>query len=221
MSDSESKKKSHLTLVVSNPALASASAEEDDTLEDERPTEGFSVEIQDSGMIKGVQVYHMVARDPSHYLGCTLKLEIIENPDDYGIGVICHFPKIPDKKFNKFISYDETLYAILMIQFQMSLMEELLLFCGDHHASGLVMYVNDDQAKLLGAYDCLLLHHDQVLLEGLGERTAMVISVDCEAFDKWVEFMEHTSHCLHQALWAEQKNNPIVRAYIKSQQADR
>jgi len=211
MSDSGSKSAPKLTLVVSNPAPAQEDAAEN---EDDASTEGFSVEIHD----EGGQVYYMVAKDPFHRLKCTLKLEVIANPDDYGIGVICHFPKIADKAFNKFVNWDETLYGNLMVQFQMGLMEELLLFCGDHHASGLVVYVNDDQAKLLSIYESLIVRQDQVLLKDIGEKTVLVISVDCEAFDRWVDFVEDTAHGLHQALWSEQKHNSSVRAYLKAQQ---
>jgi len=207
---SKSKSAPKLTLVVSNPAPA----QEDACEEEDSSTEGFSIEIHD----EGDQVYYMVAKDPSHRLGCVLKLEVIENLDDYGIGVVCHFPKISDKAFIKFVSWDDTLYVVLMLQFQMNLMEELLMFCGDHHASGLVVYVDDDQAKLLAIYESLIVHQDQVLLKDLGEKTVLVISSGCEAFDKWIDFMEDTTHGLHQTLWAEQRLNPVVRAYLKAQQ---
>jgi len=200
----------YLKLVVSNPAPVIK--KKVSLLKPHRPTEGFSVKVHD----KGGQVYEMAVQDPSHYLECDLKLEVIEKPDDYGIGVICHFGNIDDDAFNEFVRWDETLYGTLMMQFLMKIMEQLLLFCGDHNASGLVIYVDDDQAKHLGIYESILSHQDQVLLRDIGEKTVLVIPADCKTFDKWVDFMEDTDRQLQQGLWAEQRLNPFVRAYLKS-----
>jgi len=197
-----------LKLVVSNPA---PSRKKTTSPKPPRPTEGFSVELHS----KGEHVYQLVAQDPSHYLACDLKLEVIEG-DDYGIGVICHFPDIVDEDFDEFVKGDVILYGNLMGQFHIKIMEALLLFCGDYDASGLVIYVNDDQAKQLGAYGSILVHQEQVIFKNIGEKTAMIFRVDQEIFDKWIDFMEDITHHFHQELWLEQRTNPLIRAYLKS-----
>lgn len=193
---------SKLKLVVSNPALSKPP----------RSTVGFLAETYS----KGQNVYQMIAQDPSHCLECDLTLEVMDRcREAHGNGVICHFGTIDDEAFNEFTEWDEALYGILMVQFQMKIMEELLLFCGDHNASGLVIYADDDQAKLLGIYDSLLVYQEQTLTD-LGEKTALIIPAHREAFDKWVDFMEDATQNLQQALWLEQRFNPSVRAYLKS-----
>jgi hypothetical protein len=179
-----------------------------------RSTEGFSAKT----VHKGNEVYQMVAQNPSHYLKCDLTLEVMGNScEEHGGGVICHFGNIVDEAFNKFVEWDETLYGNLMIQFHMNIMEKLLLFCGEHDASGLIIYVDDAQAEELGIYENILTYQEQTLSE-LGEKTAMVIPAHSGAFDKWVDFMEETTRRLHQTLWLEQRFNPAIRAYLKSRQ---
>jgi len=209
------KKSSHLKLVVSNPA-PSQKKTDSSVRNSPRPTEGFSIELHHEGK----HVYQMLAHDPSHYLECGLKLEVIEG-DGYGIGVICHFRDIADEDFHEFVEGDETLYGNLMGQFHIKIMEALLLFCGDYDASGLVIYVNDDQAKQLGAYNSILVRQDKVIFKDIGEKTAMVFRANQETFDQWIEFMEDATHYFQQELWLQQKFNPVIRAYLKSQNASR
>jgi len=212
------KKAPLLTLVVSNSAPEQKKAKP--SLESPRPTEGFSAELHSKGEhAYGGYVYQMLAQDPSHYLECDLKLEVIAG-DDYGTGVICHFPDIVDEDFYEFVQGDETLYVNLMAQFHIKIMEALLLFCGDYEASGLVIYVNDAQAKELKAtYGNICVHQDKVIFRNIGEKTAMVFQTNQKIFDKWIDFMEDIIPYLHQELWLEQRFNPAIRAYLKSQNA--
>lgn len=207
--DSQSAPK--LTLVISSPAQKSTASSKPP-----RPTVGFFAETYS----KGDEVYEMVAQDPSHYLKCVLKLEVMESYcEAHKGGVICHFPTIEDEEFNTFVGGDETLYGILLIQFHMKVMEELLMFCGGYDASRLIIYADDAQAKQLGIYENILVHQDQIILRDLGEKTVLVIPAHFDIFDKWVDFMEDASQRLQQVLWLEQNFNPLVRAYLKSQQA--
>lgn len=205
------KKEAHLTLVVSNPLPFQQ--EQPAFSKSPRPDIGFYVEIHK----KNRQVYKMKAQDPSHYLECHLKLEILKSCcDKHGGGVICHFSNIADETFNAFIEEDATLYGALMIQFQMRIMEELLIFCADHEASGLIIYMDGAQAKDCGIYENILVHQDKTFTK-LGEKTVMVIPTDRDTFDKWAALMQDVNHRLHQVLWVEQKLNPAIRTYLKSQ----
>lgn len=197
-----------LRLVVSNPVRKSPTPSKP-----ERSDAAFYAEIQ----TKSPQVYEMTAQAPSHYLECRLKLEVMGRYcERHGGGVICHFPIIEDEAFNEFVEGDETLYGTLMIQFHMNIMEQLLLFCADHDATGLIIYVDDDQAKELGIYDNLLVHQDQTWTE-LGEKTVLVIPAHRKAFDQWIDLMQDVNQQLQQDLWLEQRFNPAIRAYLKSQ----
>jgi hypothetical protein len=81
---------------------------------------------------KGPSLYSMLTHDASNYLECDLTLEIEEYDEKT---VICHFPYVDDEDLLAAIGEDETLYGIVMIQFQMSILEQLFSFCANHYAS--------------------------------------------------------------------------------------
>src|SRR3990167_948898 len=158
-----SKKESHLKLVVSNPAPVEEEAFPPFLLA--RPTEGFSaavriVCVKNSPLI----LYEMTIKDPSHYLECNLALEVEEGLEEDEEGkVICHFSPINYESLNKLIMEDETLYSLILIQFQMKVMEQLLLFCSDQCASQLTIYMDDDQAGKFGIYESFLVRQDKIV----------------------------------------------------------
>lgn len=113
----------------------------------------FSAEIR----VKGPCLYEMALQDPSHYLACDLILEVEKsNQEHEGISVICHFPTLSDKELNDFVEEDEALCDMFMVQFQMKILEQLLLFCATYHASTLVIFADDAQADDLGVYQDFL-----------------------------------------------------------------
>lgn len=172
----------------------------------------FAAEVR----LKGSHLYEMMVQDPSHYLNCDLVLEREESYEEYrGGAVICHFPKISDEQLKEFIEEDDTLYEIIMIQFQMKILEQLLLFCANHHASKLIIYTDDAQAEELGIYQDFLIYQDQTCTEN-GEQMEMIISTDQQTFDAWVDFMKETNLKFQQELWREQRSNPTIRDYLKS-----
>lgn len=160
----------------------------------------------------GQQVYEMTIQDPFHELECGLILDI-ERREGETI-VVCHFPTFLDKS-HKILDEDETLYGIIVVQFQMKVLEQLFLFCANHNASHLIIYMDDTQAEGFGIYQDFLVYCDETLT-GNGEQTEMVIPSDQKTFDKWRTFMNKTNLGFEQDLWRKQRTNPVIRRYLKS-----
>lgn len=196
---------SHLKLVVSNPAPVQAAS---DASQPTASNAGFSVKV----CSRGHNLYEMSIQDPFHELECDLTLDI--ERDGSETIVICHFPVFLNES-NKFLDEDETLYGIIAVQFQMNVLEQLFLFCVNHDASQLTIYMDDAQAEGFGIYQDFLIHCDETLTKN-GEQTDMVISTDQETFDQWRSFMKKTNLEFEQDLWREQRFNPVIRRYLKS-----
>ena len=167
----------------------------------------FGVDVQ----LKGPHLFSMTAKDPSHCLECELILEVDEQE---GGTVICHLPQIDDEMLLEFVSQDETLYGIVMIQFQMKLLQQLLKFCLNHLASRLVIYTDDDQADDLGIYQEFLIHKNQTLTQH-GEQTELTIPCSQRSYEEWVNFMEHVKLKFQKILWQNQRSNLAIRRYLK------
>ena len=129
--------------------------------------------------------------------------------------VVCHFPEISDEQLNAFIWEDETLYAIILIQFQMKLMKELLKFCKNHYVSRLVIYPDDAQADDFGIFQDFLIVED-LTSEGEDEPIKMVIPTTSETYDNWIDFMNEANLRFQQTLWRNQRKNPAIRQYLIS-----
>ena len=192
--------------------------------QDRRPS--FRVEVQ----MKGSDLYTMVAQDLAHFLECELILEIKDNtPKQQKAGgdqtqgalrsreVVCDFPRIVEEQFRKFVWDDVTLYGILMVMFQMKIMEQLLLFCATHKASNLIIFADDDQDKKLGIYRDFLKYLNQPPTTK-GGKEEMIIPADQKAFEAWLDFMAEVTIKFRQTLWKGQKTNPAIQHYLKSQQ---
>lgn len=205
------KKRPHLRLVVSNPDPLPVQEEPLPLFASPQKTE-FTTAVRP----KGINLYEMTVEEPSHYLTCDLLLEVEESRDGIEEGaVICHFPVIDDEHFNEFVGEDETLYGMLMVQFHMKVMEQLLLFCGNHAVERLVIFVDDTQADSLGIYQDFLVYEGQAPTL-CGEKTEMHVLTHTEIYDHWIDFMEETTLKLEQGLWREQRFNPFIRAYLRS-----
>lgn len=173
----------------------------------------FSAEVR----VKGPYLYEMILQDLSHYLTCNLILEVEENNQGYEEKtVICHFPTLSDEELSDFVEGDEALCDMIMVQFQMKILEQLLLFCASHYASTLVIFADDAQADDLGVYQDFLTYEDQTLTSK-GEKTEMVIPADRETFDAWIDFMDDINRKFQQSLWHDQRSNPVIRQYLKNQ----
>ncbi len=167
--------------------------------------------------VKGNNLYVMEAQDLAHFLACELVLEIQESASNLkdSRDVICHFPKITDEQFRKFVWDDNTLYEILKGVFQMKIMEQLLAFCVTYHAANLVIFADDDQANELGIYRDFLSHRNQALASK-SEKAEIIITAGSETFDAWLEFMEDITIKFRQTLWKGQKTNPAIQHYLKT-----
>jgi hypothetical protein len=203
----------------SHPSSSEASSQTSDSdsnssaLDSDNAKACFTTEVRRNGP----GLYEMALQNPSHYLKCDLFLEVEDSNQDYeGKVVICHFPNLNGQELNAFVEENETLYGALMIQFQMKILEQLFLFCANHYASTLVIFADDAQADDLGIYEDFLAYQDQTLTSR-GEKTEMAIPADKQTFDAWINFMQETTVGFHQTLWHDQKINPIIRRYLKTQ----
>jgi hypothetical protein len=194
-----------LKLVISNPdPVQEAPAVSQRVLS----TKSFTAKVKK----KGANLYELNIRDPFHELGCDLILDIEENRGE--TVAVCHFPVILNKP-NRFLDEDENLYGIIMLQFQMKVLEQLFLFCIKHNAFQLTIYMDDAEAEGFRIYDDFLSHYDETITEN-GEKAEMVIPTDRKTFDKWFGFMTEMNLKLEQDLWREQRTNPAIRHYLKS-----
>lgn len=199
-----------LKLIVSNTEPSS------ETFCQSKPPPNNGAPFASEVWLKGPYLYLMVTQDPSHYLGCELVLEVEESHEKYGEGtVICHFPKIAVEQFRSYIDEDDTLYGIIMIQFQMKILEQLFLFCATHYASKLIIYTDDTQADELEIYQNFLTYESQTLTQN-GEQTEMIIPADPQTFKDWIDFMDRVTLKLRQTLWQDQRTNFAIRQYLKT-----
>lgn len=205
------KKAPSLKLVVSN----SSPIQKKNPSQTLDPNTGFIAEVRKRSHCH----YVLVARDPFHYLDCEIVLEIHDNEDEEELeprAVVCHFPNILAEELNEFVEEDETLYGMILIQFQMKLLEQILLFCRDHDALNLLIYVDDtSEGHAFGVYRSLVIYEDKVPTT-TGTKTQMVIPTTQKTFDKWIDFMEQLNQNFRQTLWEDQRTNPSIRAYLKS-----
>jgi len=195
----------HLKLVISNPAVI----QETHALFKRKPsTTGFTAEM----FQLGDQLYEMKIRDHFHDLGCDLILEIEKSMGK--TAVVCDFPPTLDES-NKYLNEDEDLYGLIALQFQMKILKELFLFCTQHDASQLAIYMDDNQAEGFGIYQDFLAYSEETLT-GNGEKAKMVIPTDYKVFDKWNSFMAETNLKFEQNLWRNQRLNSAIRRYLKA-----
>lgn len=183
--------------------------------------QGFTAEVR----YKGPSLYLMSVQDPSHYLSCDLPLEIEgDHPGSADRAVICHFPSIESDQLCTFICDDESLYGMTMIQFQMKILEQLFLFCATHYASKLIIYTDDDQANELEIYREFLSHEGPVMTgqsitgqatTDKGSQTEMIISADPKTVEDWIAYKDMVTLKFRQALWQDQRSNPIIKQYLK------
>ena len=210
---SSEKTNASLELVVSNSSPLQEPSSSQTTPSSSYVKSSFAAEVH----VRAPNLYSLLARDPSHYLECELILETeVKEADNFeAVAVICHFPNISDEKLQEHIWLDDTLYGIIMIQFQIKLLEQLLLFCATHYASKLIIFADDVQADALDVYQDFLTYKDQTPTFK-GENTEMVIPADRATFDAWIDFMEKITIDFRQTLWREQRSNPFIRQYLKN-----
>lgn len=175
-------------------------------------------------------VYAMETQDLPHFLACELLLEIQDRtegdeclPDGFQPReVICHFPKIADAQLKEFIWGDATLYKIVMVTFQINILEKIFSFCEAHKASKMVIFAdNNDELKI---YKDFLAYKDESKKstcaeskerEVREEKNGIVIPVNREALDAWAGFMKSVTIRFRKILRNGQKTNPAIQNYLK------
>ena len=121
------KKPCHLRLVVSNPAPDYR----EKNLKVENLGTGFRAEIQE----KGHPHYTLAVYDPFHCLECEVNLEIHDYEKDGELEpetVVCHFSDIATEDLDELIGEDEALLTMILMQFQLKILKQILLFCSSH-----------------------------------------------------------------------------------------
>lgn len=217
--DTKSKKKfpSYLKLVVSDSQPVPTACEEETTSFDGTSNQGFSAQIRK----RGGSLYTLVARDPAHHLECSIDLEVQENPKGLKPpSVICRFPDMPAEGLYKIVGEDETLLGMVLIQFQLKVLESILLFCAEHLAIKLLVYTTyiTEEDHVLGVYSNLATREDVVHTQD-GDKVQITMPAGSRTFDKLVDLMDDVRLRFTQGLWREQRTNPVIRRYLKSRAA--
>jgi hypothetical protein len=204
------KKPSHLKLVVVNPPPIQKKS----FSQTRDPNTGFAAEIRKTG---DARRYILMACDPFHFLDCEIGLEIHDDEDE-GLEprtVTCHFPNILDEDLNEFVEEDETLYAMILMLFQLKVLEQILLFCSDHDASSLLINTDStSEGHALEIYRDLTIYEDKIPTL-MGTRAQLVIPTALETFDKLLDLMDNVNQDFRKTLWENQSTNPAIREYLK------
>jgi len=200
----------HLKLVVSNPSLP----EKKELSKPKNLIKGFTVEIQKSGHFN----YSLTVCDYFHFLECEILLEIHEN-DEEELGtrsVICYFPDTLGDELSELVWEDETLYSMILVNFQVRLLKHLLLFCSDYNVLNLIIDMGNTPESYNLEICRYIAKYEDKIPTGSGVTTQMVIPITLKTFDQWLKLMDKVSQDFRCKVWNGQSSNPVMRAYIKS-----
>lgn len=164
--------------------------------------------------------------DMLHALNCEIILEkrsrFAHIDDHYEEGksietfLVCNFPQIDTQRLGSLICCDEYLQAMLIIQFQLNILEQMLLFCEEQGATYLTLNFNDSSLDYLEIYQNFIISQEEIITSQ-GEQTEIVIPSDVCTYDDLLDFMDNVKHEFLQTLWRDQKVNGAYRTYLKSQ----
>lgn len=188
-------------------------------------SDSFLVDIQEFSP----NLHIFIAKDYTHELLFKMTLEVKEifvslEEDSEGGGyfapvVACSFPSISLQKLNEKTSFDGYLQELLMGQFQLKILDCLLLFCEQEDAANLILTLNDtiNDADLdyLKFYRRFLVSEEQVITSR-GEETQIVIPTDVGTYDNVIDFIYKIDREFRCALWRGQSVNTAFRDYLKS-----
>jgi hypothetical protein len=160
-------------------------------------------------------------QNPFHELACEFILELKEiflpSEDEEKESflqpvLVCDFPSIDTRRFLQKVLWDEYLQGMILIQFQLKILEQILLFGEDKCSSLLFLTFNEANQDYLEIYERFIISEGQ-----FGENIEIAISTDASVYDDLVDFMEEVNHKFRQTLWSEQRTNLIYRQYLKSE----
>ncbi|MGV8948694.1 MAG: hypothetical protein ACOH2E_04925 [Candidatus Paracaedibacter sp.] len=186
-------------------------------------SDSFLVHIQEFSP----NLYTFMAKDYTHELLCKITLEVKEvlvsleeESGGYLAPVVsCSLPSINLQNLNEKTGFDSYLQELLMGQFQLKILEQLLLFCEQNDAVHLILTLNDTvngaDLDYLKFYRRFLVSEEQVTTSR-GEETQIVIPTDMDTYDNVIDFMDKIDREFRCALWRGQSVNTAFRDYLKS-----
>ena len=169
-------------------------------------------------------LYEFRAQDLDHGLSYKITLERKEifacldkdSEESYLVPMIaCDLPPIDVQKGQEKVFRDEYLYAMVIIQFQLKVLEQFLLFCEDKDAAYLVLNFKDNNPNCIEIYQRLAVSQKEIMMER-GEQTEIIIPTDIETYDEVIDFMDKVDKQFRQALWRDQRTNLAFREYLKN-----
>lgn len=140
-----------------------------------------------------------------------------ENPEEDHLApmLVGNFPVVDGQILYNKVLGDEYLQGILMVRFYLNLLESLFLFCEEQNANGLILNVDDNCLDAIEIYRNFIATETQTMT-AKGEQTQIVIPTDVETYDELIDFIEKINQDFRQTLWRNQKENPIMRHYLKT-----
>jgi predicted RNA binding protein with dsRBD fold (UPF0201 family) len=129
--------------------------------------------------------------------------------------LVCQFPIIYDEGLIDFIEEDEDLLGIIMIQFQMQILKNLFAFCAAQNVENLIISATEEQFEGLGIYQGFVNYVDKIPTKK-GIFVEMAISIQPNLLVECNEFMDDMMMQFRKTLWKEQKINPTIRNYLKT-----
>jgi len=213
-----------LKLVINNSALISKGA-----LSKQSEEIDYGLEASPIGTLLfdcmniASSLYIFRARDLDHNLTCEMSLELTDgfafsrddiSEEKYLVpSMTCNFPSIDVSRFNEKVCWDEYLQGTIMVQFQLKILEQLLLFCEEKDVAQLFLTTNNVNYDDLEIYRHFAVTEEQVIAAG-EDQTKIVIPTDLESYDEVIEFMDKVDEDFRQTLWRNQKANPTFREYL-------
>jgi hypothetical protein len=164
-------------------------------------------------------------KDYTHDLLCEMTLEVkellvpfAEESEEEAClsrAVSCGFSNFNLQNMSEKTGLDVYLQDLLIGQFQLKILEQLLLFCEQENATNLILMVSDPDLDSVQIYSRFFASEKRVETEK-GEMTEIVIPTHGGTYDSIIDFMEKIDREFRCALWRGQSINPAFRAYLKS-----
>lgn len=191
-------------------------------------TENYSIPPQNSFFYDlqelSSNLYVLRAKDFHHELTCEITLELTdsffssneENSEEGYIApvITCNFPPIDVQQLNQKICWDEYLHGIIMFQFQLKILEQLLLLCQKKDVAYIILTIPNTNLDYLEIYRRFIISEEQVLIARV-DQTQIVIPTDVKTYNEIIALMGEVDDNLHKTLWRGQSANPIFRKYLK------
>jgi len=161
----------------------------------------------------------------AHELSCEIPLEVTETfvslkeegeEGGYSVSaVFVSFPAMNLEKLNREISFDSYVQGTLVRQFQLNILEQLLLFCDEKEAAKLILTISDTEWDYLDIYSRFFASEEQIVTSK-GTQTQVVIPTDRHTYDEIIDLMGKIEEDCRRILWCKQNTNSAFRKYLKS-----